>query len=68
MIHQHLIHYDSAILSGKPIVIGTRISVEFILKLHKNGWTRIQIFESYPQLTEQALEAIFSYPSTKDMN
>jgi len=29
---------DSDILAGKPVVKGTRISVEFILELLANGW------------------------------
>ena len=31
---------DSAILGGKPIVKGTRISVEFLLELFASGATR----------------------------
>ena len=33
------IHSDSAILGGKPIIKGTRISVEIILERFGYGWT-----------------------------
>ncbi len=52
---------DKKILLGKPTVKGTRLSVEFILKLYANGWTEQQILENYPRLTKEALQAIFAY-------
>jgi uncharacterized protein (DUF433 family) len=55
------IHSNPKILSGKPVVKGTRISVEFILSLLGNGWSEEQIFDNYPGLTEQSLQAIFAY-------
>lgn len=51
------IHSDPEILGGKPVVRGTRLSVEFLLDLVSLGWTQPQILESYPQLTPQALRA-----------
>ena len=55
------IYSDSEILLGKPIIKGTRISVELILDLFTNGWTIEQILESYPTITERDLRAVFSY-------
>ena len=52
---------DKNILLGKPIVSGTRISVELVLELLSSGWTEDMIFESYPQLTQEHLQAIFTY-------
>ena len=40
---------DPEILAGKPIIKGTRITVEFILDLLANGWTDEGIIENYPQ-------------------
>lgn len=37
---------DPAVLAGKPVVKGTRISVELILRCLANGWTHEQILES----------------------
>jgi len=32
------IHSDPKVLVGKPVVKGTRLSVEFILSLYEMGW------------------------------
>ncbi|MBW7941509.1 MAG: DUF433 domain-containing protein, partial [Candidatus Kuenenia stuttgartiensis] len=40
---RNFIHSDPEILLGKPVVKGTRLSVEFILGLFANGWTERQI-------------------------
>lgn len=52
---------DPAILGGKPVVKGTRLAVDFILGLLAEGWTRDQLRADYPQLTDQALQAVFAY-------
>ena len=49
------------VLLGKPVLKGTRISVELVLELLSNGWTEQMIFQSYPLLKEDHLKAIFSY-------
>lgn len=55
------IHADPAILVGKPVVRGTRLSVDFLLKLYGNGWTVQEVMESYPRLTQEAMQAVFAY-------
>lgn len=55
------IHSDPKILSGKPVVKGTRLSVELLLGLLAEGWTEEQIFESYPHLTLEDLRAVFAF-------
>jgi uncharacterized protein (DUF433 family) len=55
------IHADPDILLGKPVVKGTRLAVEFILRLFAAGWTEQQVLESYPSLTPEALRAIFAF-------
>jgi len=47
------ITYDPGILGGKPIVKGTRISVEFILELFASGGSIAEIVRNYPFLTEE---------------
>jgi uncharacterized protein (DUF433 family) len=61
IIWQDFIHSDSNILLGKPVVKGTRISVELILELFANGWNQNTILESYPTLSEKSLRAVFLY-------
>jgi len=41
---------DKKILAGKPVIKGTRISVEFLLDLFAKGWTYGMILENYPQI------------------
>jgi uncharacterized protein (DUF433 family) len=55
------IHSDSDILLGKPVVKGTRLSVEFILGLFAEGWTEQQVIENYPTLTKESLRAVFAF-------
>jgi uncharacterized protein (DUF433 family) len=55
------VHSDEKILAGKPVIKGTRISVELILELLSNGWTEEMILESYPKLSAEDVKAVFAY-------
>lgn len=55
------IHSNPEILLGKPVVKGTRLSVEFILGLFAEGWTEQQIIENYPTLTKEHLRATLAF-------
>jgi uncharacterized protein (DUF433 family) len=59
------IHSDPAVLAGKPVVRGTRLAADFILGLFASGWTQEQVLESYPQLTPEALRAVFAFAAEK---
>jgi uncharacterized protein (DUF433 family) len=52
---------DSKVLAGKPVIKGTRISVEFILDLLANGWTIEEILKNYPQLERKDVIAALKY-------
>ncbi len=52
---------DPKVLVGKPVIKGTRISVEYLLGLFSQGWTEKQILEEYPSITKASLQAFFSY-------
>jgi uncharacterized protein (DUF433 family) len=58
---QDYIHTNPAILRGKPVIKGTRLSVEFIVSLYENRWTEQMIIENYPTLTTETLSAVFAY-------
>lgn len=58
---QAFVHSDPEVLLGKPVVKGTRLSVEFILGLFAEGWTEVQVIENYPALKTEALRAVFSF-------
>jgi len=52
---------DPKIMVGKPVVKGTRISVDFLLSLFGQGWTEKEVLENYPRLTKADLNAVFRY-------
>ena len=58
---QEHIHADPKILAGKPVIKGTRLSVDFVLRLLATGWTGEQILANYPRLTPETLQACFSF-------
>ena len=52
---------DADVLAGKPVVRGTRLSVEFLLGLLAAGWTSEQVLASYAGLTPEALRAVYAF-------
>ena len=54
---------DPGILVGKPVIKGTRLSVEFIIDLLAQGWTEPEILRNYPGITRQDIQACLSYAS-----
>lgn len=52
---------DPAILAGKPVVGGTRLSVEFIIGLMADGWSETDILRNYPGLTHDDIAACLAY-------
>ena len=59
-----LIILDPKVLSGKPVVRGTRISVEFVVNLLANGWSEQQIQDNYPNLKTTGIRACLAYAAT----
>ena len=55
------IAYDNQILNGKPHIVGTRLSIEFILELVASGATKADMLKAYPQLTAEAVEEALRY-------
>ena len=56
---QERIAVDPQILGGKPVVKGTRISVEFVVDLLARGWTVEQILSEYNHLTQEDIRELF---------
>lgn len=52
---------DKEILHGKPVIKGTRLSVEFILERLANGWTEQMLYENYPSLYPEGLQAVYAF-------
>ena len=55
---------DQEILAGKPIIKGTRISVEFILEMLSSGMSVEDILEEYPHLKREDILAALIYTTS----
>lgn len=60
-VSQDRIVLDPTILVGKPVIRGTRLSVEFIIGLLADGWTEADIFENYPGISHDDVLACLAY-------
>jgi uncharacterized protein (DUF433 family) len=52
---------DPRVMMGKPIVAGTRITVELILDKLASGETVEQILDAHPRLTREAIQAALAF-------
>jgi uncharacterized protein (DUF433 family) len=52
------------VLTGKPVIKGTRLSVDFVLGLLADGWTEGEILEDYPGLVVEDIRACLAYASS----
>ncbi len=52
---------DAKVLAGKPIIKGTRMSVEFVIDLLGRGWTVEQVLHEYDHLTPEDVQACLAY-------
>lgn len=55
------IHADPAILAGKPVIRGTRISVELVLEYLAEGASEQDILAAYPHLTREQIRAAIGF-------
>jgi uncharacterized protein (DUF433 family) len=58
---QERITLDPEVLVGKPVIRGTRLSVEFVIGLMAGGWTEADILANYPGLTHEDIIACLAY-------
>jgi uncharacterized protein (DUF433 family) len=59
---------NPGIFGGKPIVRGTRISVEFILELLAAGMTEKEILSDYHHLSREDIQACLRYAADSMKN
>ena len=60
---QERISIDPTVLVGKPVVKGTRISVEFVIDLLARGWNAQEILKEYEHLSADDIQACLAYAS-----
>jgi uncharacterized protein (DUF433 family) len=61
----HRITVDSAVLVGKPVIRGLRISVEQILRALAAGVPKDDLLADYPELEEEDLQAVLAYAADR---
>jgi len=58
---KELITADPEVMVGKPVIAGTRLTVEFIVERLADGWTEQELLQSYPGLTHEQIHACLAY-------
>jgi uncharacterized protein (DUF433 family) len=61
---RELIQSDPLIMMGKPVIAGTRITIELILEKLAAGETMEQILEAHPRLTREAIQAALAFAAS----
>lgn len=60
--HEH-IELNPEVLVGKPVLKGTRLSVEFVLDMIAAGVSESEVLANYPRLTHDGILACVAYAS-----
>ena len=60
-MQKNLIVSDPSVMMGKPVIAGTRITVELILEKLASGETIEQILEAHPRLTTEGIQAALAF-------
>jgi len=60
-MNDSLISADPAVMMGKPVITGTRLTVEFILDELAAGTSVQQLVLSHPRLTPEAVSAALAF-------
>ena len=59
------IEINPQILSGKPVIAGTRIPVGLVLELLAHSWNPQEILVEYPNLRQEDIQAAIAYASQR---
>lgn len=65
MAWRNRIETNPDVLAGKPVVAGTRISVELVVELLAQDWSHEDILEQYPALSREDIQACLHYASER---
>ena len=55
------IEHNPEVMMGKPVIKGTRITVELILRKLSEGFSKKDLLDAYPNLTEEDIQAALAY-------
>ena len=56
---------DPSVMMGKPVIVGTRITVELILEKLAAGETVEDLLEAHPRLTREAIHAALAFAESR---
>jgi uncharacterized protein (DUF433 family) len=59
--YREMVVSNPSVMMGKPVIVGTRITVELILEKLAAGETVEQILEAHPRLNENAVRAALAF-------
>ena len=54
------IEVNQKIMMGKPVIRGTRVTVELILRKVSEGATEAELLDAYPQIKKEDIQAVIS--------
>ncbi len=55
------IEIDPTVMLGKPVIRGTRIPVELLIRKLSEGATESDLLDAYPRLTREDIQAALAY-------
>ncbi len=58
---QKRIVLNPKVMVGKPVIKGTRLTIDFIVELLAHGWTYEKVLKNYPQLKPEDISAALGY-------
>lgn len=61
---QERIEVNPEVMLGKPVIRGTRIPVELIIRKLSEGANEETLLEAYPRLTKQDIQAALAYAAS----
>jgi len=61
MIEHPRITRAPEVLAGKPVIRGTRLSVEFVIGLMADGWSEAELLQNYPGFGHDDIIACLAY-------
>jgi uncharacterized protein (DUF433 family) len=61
IVYHERIVSDHQVMLGKPVIKGTRLAVEMILRKLSQGATTDDLLKMYPHLTHEDIQAVYLY-------
>lgn len=61
MARQDCIEINPAVMLGKPVIGGTRLTVELVLRKLADGISEQELLDAYPSLTSEGIHAALRY-------